>query len=309
MIGFILILVGAAIFPGIILRVKAVASGRKGAGLWQPWKDMWRSVRKGSVYSTTSSFVFQIATPIYFTGIWVAALLVPFADQASVLSFEGDVVVFAYLLALGRFLMIIAALDTGSPFEGMGANREAFYATLVEPAFFIFVGSLAMFTGYTSFSNIYQHLFFENYISYLIGVFATYLLVQMAMVENSRLPVDDPTTHLELTMVHEVMILDNSGVDLAMIQGGSALKFSIYGMLVANFFLQPHALLSSSPVAIGMNAVLFLGIQVLFAVAVGLLESFRARFKMNRNPQFIMTLSAVGIIIFFTVLLLTQKIA
>ncbi len=308
MIGLALILISAFFFPGVILRTKAKTSGRYGAGILQPWKDMWRLARKGSVYSTTTTIIFQIAPSINLAAVICAMLMLPFADQKALFSFDGDIVVFCYILGLGRFFMILAAMDTGSPFEGMGANREALFALFAEPAFFILMGSLAMFTGHTSFDDIYQHLYFEDYFSYIIGVLASYLLVQMAMVENSRLPVDDPTTHLELTMIHEVMILDNSGIDMAMIQLATMLKFAIFGSLIANFFLEPHAVLLSSPVVLAMNAVVFLVIQFVFSVIVGLLESFRARFKMNKNPQFILTLSSVAVIIFFTVLIITQKI-
>jgi formate hydrogenlyase subunit 4 len=203
-------------------------------------------------------------------------------------------------LALGRFFMIIAAMDTGSPFEGMGANREALYGLLVEPSYFIWVGSLAMLTGYTSFQDIYAHLHFGNYFSIILGILATYLLVQIALVENSRMPTDDPTTHLELTMVHEVMILDNSGIDLAMIQCSAALKFVIYGSLIANFFMLPD-------LPLVVNSLIFLGIQITFALAIGVIESLRARNSLPKNPQYIIALSSIAVIIFFTVLIITQK--
>ncbi|TAH20755.1 MAG: formate hydrogenlyase [Cytophagales bacterium] len=308
MIGLALILISAFFFPGVILQTKAKASGRYGAGILQPWKDIWRLARKGSVYSTTTTIIFQIAPSINLAAVICAMLMLPFANQPAILSFDGDVVMFCYVLSLGRFFMILAAMDTGSPFEGMGANREALFSVFAEPAFFILMGSLAMFTEHTSFDSIYQHLYFEDYFSSLIGILASYLLVQMAMVENSRLPVDDPTTHLELTMIHEVMTLDNSGIDMAMLQFASTLKFAIFGSLIANFFLQPHSVLVASPVALAMNSIVFLVIQFIFSVMVGLLESFRARFKMNKNPQFILTLSSVAVIIFFTVLIITQKI-
>lgn len=301
MLALFIIFIAAFLFPGIILRTKAFLSGRKGAGILQPWKDMWRLVRKGSVYSTTTSVIFQIAPTIYLATVLCAMLLLPFDGQPNSLSFKGDFVFFAYILALGRFFMIISAMDTGSPFEGMGANREALYGMLVEPAFFIWAGSLAMLTGYTSFQDIYSHLNFEsNYFVLVLGILATYLLVQIALIENSRMPVDDPTTHLELTMVHEVMILDNSGIDLAMVQLSSALKFAMYGTLIANFFMIPdlHWV---------FNGAILLLVQMFFAVTIGVIESFRARNPLPKNPQFIIALSSIAIIIFFTVLIITQK--
>jgi formate hydrogenlyase subunit 4 len=334
----IIFVIGLAtfLFPGIILKTKAFLSGRYGAGILQPWKDMWKLVRKGAVFSSTSSIIFQIAPTIYLATVLCATLLLPFDNQPSFFnwltrniyslfleiglnreislmlflqklsafeswSFKGDFVFFAYILALGRFFMILSAMDVGSPFEGMGANREALYGMLVEPAFFIWAGSLAMLTGYTSFQDIYSHLNFEsNYFVLVLGLLATYLLVQVALVENSRMPVDDPTTHLELTMVHEAMILDNSGFDLAMIQLSSALKFVVYGTLIGNFFMiqEWHWF---------FNSIILLVVQVIFAVTIGVVESFRARNPLDRNPQFIIALSSIAIIIFFTVLIITQK--
>jgi formate hydrogenlyase subunit 4 len=175
---------------------------------------------------------------------------------------------FAYVLAVGKFMMIISALDTGSSFEGMGASREALFSMLVEPAFFILMGSVALFTGYTSFYEIFNALNYGSYISYLIGGLATFVLILIAMIENSRMPVDDPKTHLELTMVHEVMILDNSGFDLGIIMYTTLLKFAMYGALISNFFIGGVALYISIP--------LFFCFQIVFAIIVGILESFTA---------------------------------
>src|SRR5258708_8240954 len=218
MLSLILILAAAVYFPGVIIKSKALFSGCKGCGILQPWVDIFRLVKKGSVYSTASSFVFQIAAPVYLTTVLVALLFVPFEENNVVFSFSGDFVFFAYLLGLGRFLLILSALDVSSGFEGMGANREAFYSMLMEPAFFILLGSLAMFTGYTSFHDIFANLYFSDYFSIIIALIAGFVLVNITLVETSRLPVDDPLTHLELTMVHEVMVLDHSGFDLGIIK-------------------------------------------------------------------------------------------
>src|SRR5438552_480341 len=154
MVALTLILLASIYFPGTIIKVKAIFSGRKGPGILQPWFDIFRLLKKGSVYSTASSFVFQLGAPVYLATTVVACLFIPFEEEIAIFSFTGDFVLFAYLLALGRFLLIVSALDVSSGFEGMGANREAFYSLLLEPAFFILMGSLAMFTGYTSFHDI-----------------------------------------------------------------------------------------------------------------------------------------------------------
>lgn len=300
-LGLLLIIVTSWFFTGIVIRTKSIFSGRKGPDILQPMKDIIRSLRIGSVYSKTTSIIFQIAPTIYMATVLMAILFVPFGNQAGLLSFNGDFVFFAYVLALGKFFMIIAALDTGSSFEGMGASREALYSMLVEPAFFIIMGSFALLTGYTSFSGIFGALHFGSYISYGIGALASFVFVTIALIENSRMPVDDPKTHLELTMVHEVMVLDNSGYDLGLILYATNLKFAMYGAIIANFFLTPgYEWYYSIPI--------FIVIQVVFAVVVGTVESFAARFRMSHNPQFILTFTSISLLIFLGVLLLTGNI-
>ena len=282
-------------FTGIIIRTKSIASGRKGPGILQPMKDIFRLFKKGAVYSKTTSFIFQIAPSIYFASVIMAILVIPFGQYKGIISFDGDFVFFAYVLGTGKFFNIISALDTGSSFEGMGASREALFSMFAEPAFFILMGSLALLTGHTSFQQIFASLHFGSYISYILGVLATFVLVMISLVENSRMPFDDPKTHLELTMVHEVMILDNSGFDLGMILYATNLKFAMYGALIANLFMGSFPLYLTIPI--------FFGIQVLYAISVGILESFMARFRMNHNAQYILALSSVTLLIFLGVLL------
>ena len=158
-LGTILIILSAVFFPGIILRAKSIASGRKGPGVLQPMKDILVLLRKGSVFSHTTSYIFQWAPTVSLAAMITSMLVLPFGKYDAFLSFEADFVFFSYMLAFGKFFTIIGALDTGSSFEGMGANREALYSMLVEPAFFILMGTFAMFTGYTSFSDIFANFF------------------------------------------------------------------------------------------------------------------------------------------------------
>jgi len=297
MISLLLILVTSLFFMGVVVRTKSLASGRKGPGILQPMRDIVRLWRKGSVYSKTTSLIFKLAPTAYLASVLMAILWIPCGSSTGLLSFEGDFVLFAYLLAFGKFMMIVAALDTGSSFEGMGASREALFSMLVEPAFFILMGSFALLTGQTSFEGIFSQLHFGSHISYLIGALATLVFVMIAMVENSRMPFDDPKTHLELTMVHEVMILDHSGFDLGLILYTTQLKFAMYGAIISNLFLGQLPLYYTIP--------LFFVIQTAFAVAVGLIESFIARFRMGHNPQAIFILTSVSVLLFFGVLLLT----
>lgn len=299
MISLLLILVTSLFFTGIVIRTKSIASGRKGPGIFQPIKDIFRLFRKGSVYSTTTSIIFQIAPSFYFASVLMAILLVPLGNYPGVISFQGDFILFAYLLGFGKFFMIISALDTGSSFEGMGASRESLFSMLVEPAFFLLMGSFALLTGHTSFHEIFTTLHYGSNISYLLGLLATFVFIMIAMIENSRMPIDDPKTHLELTMIHEVMILDNSGFDLGLILHASNLKFAMYGAIISNFFIGDLSLWYTIPI--------FLAIQVCFAITVGLLESFMARFRMGHNPQFIFILTSVSLLIFFGVLLLLER--
>jgi len=301
MLSLILILIAAAFFTGIIIRVKSIASGRKGPGIFQPLKDVARLFKKGVVYSETTSFIFQIAPTIYFSSVVMAMLVVPFGQSKGIVSFNGDFIFFAYVLALGKFFSIISAMDTGSSFEGMGASREALYSMFAEPAFFILMGSLAMLTGHTSFQEMFAALHIGSYISYALAILGTFVLMMVAMVENSRMPIDDPKTHLELTMVHEVMILDNSGFDLGLILTAGYLKFALYGALVVNLFIGVFQYQYSIP--------MFFVIQFVLASGVGLIESFMARFRMNHNAQFIFVLTSVSLLIFFGVLLILGKFA
>lgn len=295
MISLILIILASIFFTGIIIRTKSITSGRKGPGIFQPMKDIIRLFKKGAVYSKTTSFIFQIAPSIYIASVIMAILVIPFGQYKGIISFDGDFVFFAYVLGTGKFFSIISALDTGSSFEGMGASREALFSMFAEPAFFVLMGSLALLTGHTSFQEIFASLHFGSYISYILGVLATFVLAMITMIENSRMPFDDPKTHLELTMVHEVMILDNSGFDLGMILYATDLKFAMYGALIANLFMGSFPLYLTIPI--------FFAIQILFAITIGLLESFTARFRMNHNTQYILALSSVSLLIFLGVLL------
>jgi len=288
MLSLILIVIAGVFFTGIINRVKSIASGRKGPDIMQPIRDVIRLFKKGVVYSETTSFVFQIAPTIYFSSVVMAMLVVPFGQSKGFISFDGDFIFFAYVLALGKF-------------EGMGASREALYSMFAEPAFFILMGSLALLTGHTSFQEMFAALHIGSYISYALAILGTFVLMMISMVENSRMPIDDPKTHLELTMVHEVMILDNSGFDLGLILSAGYLKFAIYGALVVNLFIGMFPYQYSIP--------MFFVIQILLASAVGFIESFMARFRMSHNAQFIFVLTSVSLLIFFGALLILGKFA
>ena len=300
MLSLLLIFLAASFFTGIIIRTKSLVSGRKGPRIWQPISDVVRLFKKGAVYGETSSFVFRIAPTIYFASVFVAMLVVPFGQSKGLISFNGDFIFFAYVLGLGKFFSIIGAMDTGSSFEGMGASREALFSMFAEPAFFLVMGSLALLTGHTSFQELFLSLHLGSSITYALGGLAAFVLLMIAMIENSRMPIDDPKTHLELTMVHEVMILDNSGFDLGLIMTAGYLKFAIYGALIFNLFI--------GTIDYGYAIPMFFAVQAFLAVVVGIIESFIARSRMNHNAQFIVVLSSVALLIFFGALLVAGKL-
>ncbi|HNZ68541.1 MAG: NADH-quinone oxidoreductase subunit H [Bacteroidota bacterium] len=299
MLSFLLIVIAALFFTGIINRTKSIFSGRKGPGIFQPLKDVMRLFRKESIYSDTTSFIFRLAPSVYFSSVVMAMLVVPFGQSKGLISFSGDFIFFAYVLALGKFFNIIGALDTGSSFEGMGASREALYSMFAEPAFFVLIGSLALLTGYTSFHEIFAAFHLGSPISYALAVLAAFVIGMLMMIENSRMPFDDPKTHLELTMVHEVMILDYSGFDLGLILSAGMLKFAVYGAMIVNLFIGIFPYQYAIP--------MFFAIQAGAAIITGGIESFMARFRMSHNVQFIFALTSVSLLIFFGALLILGK--
>jgi formate hydrogenlyase subunit 4 len=284
-------------FLGIINRVKAIWAGRKGAPLLQQYYDFSKLLNKSEVISKTTSFVFQLAPTINVAAVITALLIIPVPLIGSVINFPGDFVLFAYILGLAKFFTIIAAMDTGSSFEGMGASREAAFSTIIETAFFIVIGSLALLTGHTSFSEIFMMLNVSAGYTVLIKILLVISLFIMLLTEGSRVPVDDPNTHLELTMIHEVMILDYSGPDLALIFYATGLKMVVISMLIANLVIP-------SGMQIIPALALFIAVLIITFIAIGLIESLIARSRMSHVPQFIfmmtaLSLTAFAVVIFF----------
>lgn len=278
MIKLLLLLILPFLFIGVINKTKALISGRKGASIFQPYFDFFKLIKKGLVISETTSFIFQIAPTINLTCVIMAAVLI------CVFHFQGDFILFAYILALGKFFSIISAMDTGSSFEGMGASREASYTSLVEPAFFIIVSSICAIGHTYSFESLARILSFNNKVWVLIVVLAVFALFSMILIEGSRTPVDDPTTHLELTMIHEAMVLDNSGIDLGIILYSNALKMLLFTGLIASL-LTPHSIVGT--------------ILVIFTVAIiiGIIESVSARLRLTHIIEYTFVLITIALII------------
>lgn len=268
------------LIPGLINKVKALVAGRSGPPVLQLYYDLAKLVRKQAVFSHTTTWIF-IAGPVGTVAAGLtASLLIPFGHQPAPVHFQGDVILFAYLFGLARFLTVLAALDTGSAFEGMGSAREVAFSALAEPALFLGFAALAKSTGSLSLSAMLasQGYILERLMGPLILVLAGWAIVYLA--ENSRIPVDDPNTHLELTMIHEVMVLDHSGRPYALILYGASLKLLVLGALLVGPLLPRH-------LGAWQGWAFFFAAQGLLAVGVGLVESVIARFRMNNVPQFL----------------------
>ena len=293
LIPLILALVFAPLMVGAINRVKAIFGGRRGQPLLQLYFDIWKLLHKGAVYSRTTSWVFRAGPIVTLAGVLVAAALMPLGSCPSLVSFSGDLILFAYLLALGRFFTVAAALDTGSAFEGMGASREVFFSTLAEPALLLGLAAVAkkaIGTPLISLTEIHANVTSELWAdSGLILVFVAIALVLVFLAENSRIPVDDPNTHLELTMIHEVMVLDHSGPDFAFILYGAALKLWVLGVLIVGM------LVPSSGIFL-VDLLLSVAGMFVLAVVVGVIESVMARLRMLRVSQLLVVATALSVL-------------
>ena len=295
----LLMIIVALAIPGVINRTRAMLAGRQGLPFVQHLRNVNLLLRKGAVYSTTTTALFRIAPAVYLGAAIVAMLFIPVADLYPLISFEGDVICFAYTLALARIAIILAAMDTGSSFEGMGAAREALYGALIEPALMIGFATLAMFCGYTSFADIFEYEQSFNLHLTIVMLLTAYLFVKITFVESGRVPVDDPRTHLELTMIHEVMCLDYSGIDMAMIHIAGWIKTACFSMIAANAIAATGCFhwWFAVPLAI-----------LLTGISVGVVESTQARNKLVRNTTYIVTISALAALIFFVGYLLQLDI-
>ncbi|MBX6363508.1 MAG: NADH-quinone oxidoreductase subunit H [Gemmatimonadetes bacterium] len=292
------VLLTAPLLPGIVVRTKSFLTGRRGAPVLQLYYDLWKLFRKGTVYSTTTTWVFRAAPVVVLATLLTAALFLPLDGRAAPVHFAGDLLAFAGLLALGRFALVLGGLDTGSSFEGMGASREVTFASFAEPALFLCFIALVLATGDLSLSDMLGAplaAVWPRAAAALTLVGASLFVLLLA--ENSRVPVDDPATHLELTMIHEVIVLDHGGPDLALIQLGGALKLAIFGALVVGV-LVPRAGLGVAAAI----AALLVGLGVV-AVLVGVVESVMARLRLTRVPQLLVGAAALAL---FAVILLLR---
>jgi len=281
------------LLPGVIGRVKAWFAGRRGRPLLQTYHDLFKLLGKGAVYSRTTTWLFRAGPVVSLACLILAGLIVPLSGPRAPFGFTGDVVLFAALFALARFFTLAAALDTGSSFEGMGASRDAALSALAEPTLFLVLAIMCLPGGAPSFAGAWTALSpGASGVGRAPWFAAAAALFVVYLAENSRIPVDDPETHLELTMIHEVMVLDHGGPDLAFILYGSALKLFVLGAVLVHLVLPFPASGSWTFAATLVAGELALG------VVVGTVESIMARQRLQQVPQLLIgafAIAAVGL--------------
>jgi formate hydrogenlyase subunit 4 len=290
-------LVFAPLLVGVTNRTKAIFAGRTGQPLLQPYFDLYRLLNKGAVYSRTTTWVFRAGPIIGLSAVLVATAIMPLGPIDAPLRFQGDFILFAYLLGLARLFTVLAALDTGSAFEGMGASREVLFSALAEVALFLGLAAVARKAGSLSLTGMHEAISLSVWATAgLTVILVTLALFVVFLTENSRIPVDDPNTHLELTMIHEVMVLDHSGPDFAFILYTAALKLWLLGALIVGIVLPPGSGWFFG--SLGLIGAL-LGMFAL-AVILGVIESTMARLRLMRVPEMLVsaaTLSALALLL------------
>jgi formate hydrogenlyase subunit 4 len=286
------------LLAGVIGKTKALFAGRTGPPFLQLYYDIWKLFAKRMVLSRTTTWIFRVGP---LTGLVVpvlAALLIPFGAIGAPISFTGDLIFFVYLFGLSRFFIASSALDTGSAFEGMGAVREVTYSCLAEPTIFFAFIVLARLSGSLSLDALFGQTLVASWHSAAPSLLLILVcLFLVTLVENCRIPFDDPNTHLELTMIHEVMVLDHSGPDFGMILYGAAMKLFVLGALVVGLVLP------GTTGNMAVDILLFIGGMLLLAVVIGVVESTMARLRLLRIPQLLVGATLLS---FFSLILLLR---
>jgi formate hydrogenlyase subunit 4 len=276
---------------GIINTVKSMFAGRKGPSIFQLYFDLIKLMQKNSVYSRSTTLITRLAPSVILSCIVLSTLILPWGGMPAPVTFAGDFIVLIYLLGLARFATVLLALDTGSAFEGMGASREVQYSALAEPALFLGFIVLILNTGSLSLSEISSSISLNDWqTSAALLVMVSFAWFFILLTENARIPVDDPNTHLELTMIHEVMILDTSGPDLAYIQYAASLKLWIFSGLLVNLVVP----LKFDTFWQQMSV--FIAGMFIVNVIIGIVESVMARLKLLHIPIILIGSAALGLI-------------
>ncbi len=278
------------VLVGLVNRTKSWWAGRKGPRLLQSAHDLWRLLGKRPIISTVASPLFRMSAYVVLVCALAAASMVPMLGQFAPVQFSHDFIVVAYTLGLARIALMIAAMDVGRAFEGMGAAREASFSAYAEPALFLLIGAAGAATGMTSFADLIGQLHRTPYFLIIVIPLVLALLI-LLQTEAARVPVDDPMTHLELTMIHEVMILDHSGPELAAMQYAAALKMTLYAGLIAAL-INPVDPRVAPVAAIGVS----LGLMLAVALVVGCIESLTARLPMRWVTRYVLIGSGAALL-------------
>ena len=300
----LLLILGAPLVRGIVGRIKAWIQRRQGASIWRPYADLAKLFRKEDLVPPTASGVFRFAPKVLFAATLCAAAFVPVVQPSALLASRGDFFLLVYLLALGRFFLSLGAFDGGSAFGGMGASREALVSTLAEAPFLLGLVAVAILAARADIAGMVTWTLQQNFLNIsAVHILAFTSLAMVVLAETGRMPVDNPTTHLELTMIHEGMALEYSGPSLALIEWASAVKLhAMLALLIALF--GPWGMASSVSVgAIGVALLLYCAKVALLMVLLAVIESGMAKLRMYLVPDFLGVASAVSALaVIFTML-------
>jgi len=283
-----LLLLAAPLLTGLVRKVKARLNGRVGPGLLQPYRDLWRLLRKDVVLAPNASWLFRTSPYLIFTAVWLAAAIVPTFATGLLLSRTADLIALVALLGTARFALALAGMDVGTSFGGIGASREMMIASLAEPAMLMVTFTVALVVRSTSLPHIAEFLLTHAVgirISLFLGLIS---LLMVAIAENARIPVDNPATHLELTMVHEAMVLEYSGRHLALIEGAAMVKLLLYISLIASvFFPWGLALDPTEPRALAIGLSSYAAKLALGGVVLAFFETSIAKMRVFRVAEFL----------------------
>ena len=290
---------------GLVRKIKARLQCRRGAGVLQPYADLAKLFRKQPVVSSTTSWIFTATPYIVFASTLAAGLLVPIFVSQNPLNFAGNIIALVYLLALGTFFLILAGLDAGSTFGGMGSSREAIVATLAEPAMMLSIFAIALTAGSTNLSIIvHKTALMEGIITapppHLMALVAFFVV---ALAETGRIPVDNPATHLELTMIHEAMLLEYSGRYLALLEWAAGIKLLVFLSVIANVFAPWGIATSVTPALEALGMIVYVVKVSGLAVVIGVIESMFAKLRLFRVPELLgaaFILSLLALVFFYT---------
>ena len=303
LVQMLLVLTLAPLLTGLVRKVKARLQRRRGPPLLQPYRDLRRLLNKEVVLAGNASWLFRVIPYLLFSLTWVATALVPTFGTGLMFSWTGDLIVIAGLLGAGRFVQALAGMDVGTSFGGIGSSREAMFATLAEPAMLMIVFCVSLIAGSTQLSTIADHMATGESGLRVSLALALIALVIVALAENARIPVDNPATHLELTMVHEAMVLEYSGRHLAMIDLAAFLKLLLYVSLIGCiFFPFGIAQTGAGPWHYLLGLVLYLVKLTVGGVLLGVFEMSIAKMRVFRVPNFLgaaFMLSLLGVLLLF----------